>query len=151
MTKNGFASTIAATVLMTGMSACQAKPQSAAPAPPPATVIERPLPDVADSSTVITTVVRFARGKTSAVYKNTIASGDTHVYVVNVRKGQYLGAQTYADTDVPFTVRRKDGAELEVPAGSVKWGGDVPESGDYEIVIGRMKTTVAYSITVSAE
>lgn len=104
-----------------------------------------------ESAKTKTLVVKFAKGKTSAEYENSIGKGETHIYVVNVKKGQYLGAQTYADDDVPFIVRKKGGAELEVPEGSVKWGGDVPESGDYEIVISKIKKTAKYSITVSAE
>lgn len=105
------------------------------------------------SESAKTTTVKFAKGKTSADYENTIGNGETQVYVVNVQKGQYLGAQTYSDTDddVPFTVRKKGGEELEVPEGSVKWGGDVPESGNYEIVIKGIKKTTKYSITINAE
>ncbi len=109
--------------------------------------------DSADSSKTKTTTVKFEKGKTSADYENTIGSGETQIYVVNVQKGQYLGAETYSDTDddVAFTVRKKGGAELEVPEGSVKWGGDVPSSGDYEIVISGIKKSTKYSITISAE
>jgi hypothetical protein len=104
-------------------------------------------------STAKTTAVKFEKGKTSAEYENSIGNGDTQIYIVNVKKGQYLGAQTYSETDddVAFTVRKKGGAELEVPEGSVKWGGDVPEDGDYEIVISNIKKTTKYSITISAE
>lgn len=107
----------------------------------------------ADSSKIKTTTVKFEKGKTSAEYENTIGSGETQIYVVNVKEGQYLGAQTYSDTDddVPFIVRKKGGEELEVPDGSVKWGGDVPSSGDYEIVISGIKKSTKYSITISAE
>ena len=109
--------------------------------------------DSADSSKTKTTNVKFEKGKTSADYENTIGNGETHIYVVNVQKGQYLGAETYSDTDddVAFTVRKKGGAELEVPEGSVKWGGEVPSSGDYEIVISGIKKSTKYSITISAE
>ena len=109
--------------------------------------------DSADPSKTKTTTVKFEKGKTSADYENTIGSGETQIDVVNVQKGQYLGAETYSDTDddVAFTVRKKGGAELEVPEGSVKWGGDVPSSGDYEIVISGIKKSTKYSITISAE
>ena len=109
--------------------------------------------DSADSAKTKTTTVKFEKGKTSAEYENTIGNGETQIYVVNVKEGQYLGAQTYSETDddVAFTVRKKGGEELEVPDGSVKWGSDVPSSGDYEIVISGIKKPTKYSITISAE
>lgn len=109
--------------------------------------------DSADSAKTKTTTVKFEKGKTSADFENSIGNGETQIYVVNVQKGQYLGAETYSDTDddVAFTVRKKGGEELEVPEGSVKWGGEVPETGDYEIVIKGIKKTTKYKITISAE
>lgn len=109
--------------------------------------------EAADSSKVKTNVVKFAPGKKVKDFEDTISPGETHIYIINVRKGEYLGAQTYSDTDddVPFTVRKKDGAELEVPEGSVKWGGEAPESGDYEIVISGLKKSTKYKIAVSFE
>jgi hypothetical protein len=109
--------------------------------------------EAADSSKVKTAIVKFAAGKKVKDFADTISPGERHIYVVNVRKGQYLGAQTYSETDddVPFTVRKKGGADLEVPEGSVKWGGEAPESGDYEIVISGLKKSTKYSINISAE
>lgn len=108
--------------------------------------------DSADTSNIKTTVVKFPRGKTGADYQDTISPGETHIYVVNVRQGQYFGGQTYSDDyGVPFTVRRKDGEELEVPAESVKWGGDAPESGDYEIVVSGVKKKTKYTISIGAQ
>lgn len=109
--------------------------------------------EAAESSKVKTNVVKFAAGKKVKDFEDTISPGETHVYIINVRKGQYLGAQTYSETDddIPFTVRKKDEADLEVPEGSVKWGGEAPESGDYEIVISGLKKSTKYSITISAE
>lgn len=105
----------------------------------------------ADQSNVTTQVVKFNRGATSADYEATISQGETHVYVLNVRKGQYFGAQTYSDDDVEFKVRRKNGEELENPPGSTKWGGEAPASGDYEIVISGFRKPTKYSITLSAQ
>lgn len=109
--------------------------------------------DSADSTKTKTTTVKFEKGKTSADFDGTIGNGETQIYLINVQKGQYVGAETYSDTDddVAFTVRKKGGEELEVPEGSVKWGGEVPASGDYEIVIKGIKKTTKYSITISAE
>jgi hypothetical protein len=113
----------------------------------------KPAADSTDSAKTKTTTVKFEKGKTSAEYENSIGNGETQIFVVNVKEGQYLGAQTYSDTeeDVAFIVRKKGGANLEVPEGSVKWGGDIPESGDYEIVISGIKKTTKYGITISAE
>jgi hypothetical protein len=126
-----------------------------APTPKPAATnsapAEKPSASPAESSNIKTTVVKFPAGETGTDYETTIGPGETHVYVVNVKKGQYLGAQTYADDDVAFTVRKKGGADLEVPEGSVKWGGDVPESGDYEIVIKNVKKKTDYKISINAE
>ena len=108
--------------------------------------------DSDDNSNVKTTIVKFPRGETGADYQDTISPGETHIYVVNVRQGQYFGGQTYSDDyGVPFTVRRKGGEELEVPAESVKWGGDAPESGDYEIVVSGVKKKTKYTISIGAQ
>lgn len=108
--------------------------------------------DSDDNSNVKTTIVKFPRGKTGADYQDTISPGETHIYVVNVRQGQYFGGQTYSDDyGVPFTVRRKGGEEMEVPAESVKWGGDAPESGDYEIVVSGVKKKTKYTISIGAQ
>lgn len=108
--------------------------------------------DSADTSNIKTTIVKFPRGKTGADYQDTISPGETHIYVVNVRQGQYFGGQTYSDDyGVPFTVRRKGGEELEVPAESVKWGGDAPESGDYELVVSGVKKKTKYTISIGAQ
>jgi hypothetical protein len=143
------------------LAACQSKPQPAATAEKPkgeaaatstpakAAVTPEKVAD--DKPKVVTTVVQFPKGETGAEYEKTIAPGETHIYVVNVRQGQYFGAQTYSDEDTPFTVRRKGGAELEAPEGSVKWGGDAPQDGDYEIVVKGAKKATKYTISINAE
>ena len=108
--------------------------------------------DSTESSNSKTTIVKFARGKSDKDYEDIISAGETHIYVINVRQGQYFGAQSYSDDyGVPFTVRRKGGEELDVPAESVKWGGEAPEAGDYEIVLSGVKKKTKYNISISAE
>ncbi len=108
--------------------------------------------DSADNANVSTTIVKFPKGKTGADYEKTISPGETHIYVVNIRKGQYFGAQTYTDDyGIPFTMRLKDGEELEVPADSVKWGGDAPETGDYEIIVSGLEKATKYNISIGAQ
>lgn len=85
--------------------------------------------------------IRFARGKSSAVIKNRIPLGTTHLYTLRAREGQTMTViLTVAGNRTSFTIYSPSDGIIEGADGETLWRGMLNETGTYLISIGTDKT-----------
>ncbi len=84
--------------------------------------------------------VRFAKGKSSAVYKKRIPRGTSHIYKLRAREGQNMTVILTTGNQTSFTVYSTNSGVLEGADGETMWRGMLDDTGEYQIVIGTDKT-----------
>jgi hypothetical protein len=97
--------------------------------------------------------LRFAKGKSSATVSGGVIRGDQDTYLIGARQGQTMGVViTSPEKNAVFQVQAPDGEFLQ-NAGeeddATNWTGNLPESGDYKIVVGGTRGNASYRLTVS--
>jgi hypothetical protein len=95
----------------------------------------------------ITRQVNFARGRTTAVIKNTVRLCTSHEWVLRARRGQTMSVHLAAGRKTSFTLQSPSGA-IEDADGVKDWSGELPESGEYVIIVGT-DATAAYTLEVT--
>ncbi|HEV2864394.1 MAG TPA: hypothetical protein VGX48_25570 [Pyrinomonadaceae bacterium] len=95
----------------------------------------------------ITKPLRFARGRTTAVVKDTVRLCTSHEFVLRARAGQTMSVHLATGRKTSFTLQSPSGT-VEGADGVKDWSGDLPESGDYVIIIGT-DATAAYTLEVT--
>ncbi len=101
----------------------------------------------------VTRRVRFARGRTTAVLKNSVVRGDVDRYIIGARAGQTITVHiTSRENNAVFNLQTPSGKSLE-GAGEVDdatdWSGELPESGDYIIEVGGTRGNATYTLEVT--
>lgn len=132
-------------LLILAAAAFAASPSSAtpyAPATTPAAVAQCRGMDRA-----ITRQVNFARGRTTAVIKNTVRLCTSHEWVLRARQGQTMSVHIATGKKTSFTVQSPSGT-IEDADGVKDWSGELPESGEYVIIVGT-DATAAYTLEVT--
>ena len=80
--------------------------------------------------------IRFARGRTTAVVKGSIAYGRSNVYTLGAGAGQTMTLHiASANRQVSFSLIAPGGETVENAFGVRDWSGELPESGDYTITV----------------
>jgi hypothetical protein len=95
----------------------------------------------------ITRQVNFARGRTTAVIKNTVRLCTSHEWVLRARGGQTMSVHLAAGRKTSLTVQSPSGT-LDGADGVKDWSGELPENGEYVIIIGT-DATAAYTLEVT--
>lgn len=95
----------------------------------------------------ITRQVNFARGRTTAVIKNTVRLCTSHEWVLRARQGQTMSVHIATGKKTSFTVQSPSGT-IEDADGVKDWSGELPESGEYIIIVGT-DATAAYTLEVT--
>ncbi|MDQ3799603.1 MAG: hypothetical protein M3384_09145 [Acidobacteriota bacterium] len=97
--------------------------------------------------------VRFARGKSSATMKGTIADRmTTHEYKIGARAGQTLTVRFVSPRkDVDVCIVYPNGGEPENSCGRRSFSVRLPDDGDYSIIIDSKRENTAYTLTVSVK
>jgi|SRR3712207_428907 len=95
----------------------------------------------------ITRQVNFARGRTTAVIKNTVRLCTSHEWVLRARQGQTMTVHIATGKKTSFTVQSPSGT-IEDADGVKDWSGELPESGEYIIIVGT-DATAAYTLEVT--
>ena len=95
----------------------------------------------------ITKQLRFARGRTTAVVKDTVRLCTSHEFVLRARQGQNMSAHLATGKRTSFTLQSPSGT-IEDADGVKDWSGELPETGDYTIIIGT-DATAAYTLEVT--
>jgi len=95
----------------------------------------------------ITRQVNFARGRTTAVIKNTVRLCTSHEWVLRARQGQTMSVHLATGKKTSFTLQSPSGT-IEDADGVKDWSGELPETGEYVIIVGT-DATVAYTLEVT--
>lgn len=97
---------------------------------------------------IIPKQIRFPRGRTTAVIKETIRVCTGHEYRLRARAGQTMTVHLATGKRTSFTVNTPAGDTPEGADGVKDWSGELSETGDYIINIGT-DATVAYTLEVT--
>lgn len=97
---------------------------------------------------VIPKQIRFPRGRTTAVIKDTIRLCTGHDYRLRARRGQTMTVHLTTGNKTSFTLWTPTGDTPEGADGAKDWSGELPETGDYTINIGT-DATAAYTLEVT--
>jgi hypothetical protein len=92
--------------------------------------------------------IRFPRGRTTAVIKDTVRLCTSHEYRLRARAGQTMTVHLATGSKTSFTLHTPTGDTPEGADGSKDWSGELPETGDYTINIGT-DATAAYTLEVT--
>ena len=113
----------------------------------PANAAPPPAAQCRGTDRAVTRQVSFARGRTTAVIKNTVRLCTSHEWVLRARGGQTMTVHLVAGRKTSFTVQSPSGT-VEGADGVKDWSGVLPENGDYVIIIGT-DATAAYTLEVT--
>jgi len=97
---------------------------------------------------IIPKQVRFPRGRTTAVIKDTIRLCTGHEYRLRARAGQTMTVHLATGNRTSFTVHTPAGDAPEGADGAKDWSGELTETGDFTISIGT-DATAAYTLEVT--
>jgi hypothetical protein len=97
---------------------------------------------------VIPKQIRFARGRTTAVIKDTVRLCTGHEYRLRARAGQTMTVHLATGSKTSFTLHTPAGDTPEGADGSKDWSGELPETGEYTVSIGT-DATAAYTLEVT--
>ena len=95
---------------------------------------------------VIEKQIRFARGRTTAVIKDTIRLCTSHDYRLRAQAGQTMSVNLAAGRRTGLTLRAPSGEALV--DGGKDWSGELPEDGEYAIEIGT-DATARYTLEIT--
>jgi len=92
--------------------------------------------------------VRFARGRTTAVIKDTVRLCTAHEYYLRATGGQTMTVHLAAGSKTSFSIYAPTGDIIEGADGVKDWSGSLPETGQYIIHVGT-DATAAYTLEVT--
>jgi hypothetical protein len=91
--------------------------------------------------------IRFARGRTTAVIKDTVRLCTSHEYRLRARQGQTMSVHLATGKRTSFTLEAPSEA-VDDADGVKDWNGELLETGEYVVVIGT-DATAAYTLEVT--
>ena len=91
--------------------------------------------------------IKFARGRTTAVIKDTVRLCTSHEYKLRARAGQTMSIHLATGKRTSFTLVAPSG-NIEEADGVKDWSGELPDTGEYIIAIGT-DATAAYTLEVT--
>ncbi len=80
--------------------------------------------------------IRFQRGKISSTVRGRISRGTSHIYRVRAREGQQMAVVLKTGNRTSFTISARTAGILEGADGVRQTLVELPETGEYEILIG---------------
>ena len=96
----------------------------------------------------ITRQVRFPRGRTTAVIKDTVRLCTAHEYNLRATGGQTMTVHLATGNRTSFSLYAPTGDIIEGADGVKDWEGSLPETGQYLVHIGT-DATAAYTLEVT--
>ncbi len=135
--------TLKRTLLLLAAAALAAAPASAG------AVTREPAPAAQCRGTdrAITKRIAFQRGRTTAVVKDTVRLCTSHEYRLRARGGQTMSVHIATGRRTSFTLQSPSGT-IEGADGVKDWSGELPENGEYVIIIGT-GAAAAYTLEVT--
>jgi hypothetical protein len=97
---------------------------------------------------IIPKQIRFQRGRTTAVIKDTVRLCTGHEYHLRARAGQTLSVHLATGNRTSLTLYTPAGDTPEGADGVKDWSGELAETGEYIINIGT-DATAAYTLEVT--
>jgi hypothetical protein len=85
----------------------------------------------------VTKNIAFKKGQISTTVNGTIPNTlEGHEYIFRARQGQTLLVSiTSAKKDIGFFIQTPDGKLIDEETALKKWSGELPETGDYRLII----------------
>lgn len=95
--------------------------------------------------------IKFAKGKSSATVKDSIADRNTtHTWLVGAKAGQTMTVVfTSTRKDVDFCIGFPNGGEPEASCSKRKWTVELPDDGNYSLMIDSKRENTPYTLTVT--
>lgn len=97
--------------------------------------------------------LRFAPGKFETTLEDAVVRGTQDIYLVGARKGQTMTVKiTSFEQNAVFEVKTpplKSGQRRSLKPEAVRWTGVLPESGDYQLIVGSLRGNATYKLQVS--
>jgi hypothetical protein len=90
----------------------------------------------AQDRVTIDRAIRFGRGKISSTVSGRIQRGTSHIYRVRAREGQQMAVVLNTGNRTSFTISARSAGILEGADGVRQTLVELPETGEYEILIG---------------
>lgn len=101
----------------------------------------------------VTKRVRFAKGQHSATVSNSVVRGDRDTYILGAGEGQTMTVKiTSVEDNAVFQIENPDGEYLEGAGDgddAMSFSGELPQKGDYKIIVGGTRGNASYKLTVS--
>jgi DNA-binding helix-hairpin-helix protein with protein kinase domain len=97
--------------------------------------------------------IRFQAGETAATVRDSVLLGTQDVYLLGATKGQLMTVKIASlEDNAVFTVttpanQKGNGRPLKQEA--VAWSGQLPETGDYQVIVGTRRGNASYRLQVS--
>ncbi|HEX8146168.1 MAG TPA: hypothetical protein VF591_03110 [Pyrinomonadaceae bacterium] len=95
---------------------------------------------------IIPKQIKFPRGRTTAVIKDTVRLCTSHEYTLRARAGQTMSVNLATGKRTGLTVMSPSGEALL--DGGKDWSGELPEDGAYTLQVGT-DATAAYTLEVT--
>ena len=102
----------------------------------------------AQDRVTIDRAIRFQRGKISSTVSGRISRGTSHIYRVRAREGQQMAVVLKTGNRTSFTISARSAGILEGADGVRQTLVELPETGEYEILIGT-DATANYTLEVT--
>ncbi|MEG4341800.1 hypothetical protein QUB70_00740 [Microcoleus sp. A003_D6] len=94
--------------------------------------------------------IQFKRGASSAEVKGGVARGEVMIYLINAKEGQTMNVEIQSvEGNAVFKV--VDPNTNAVVEGEKSWSGKLPQTGEYQIVIGTERGGASYTLSVSID
>ena len=92
--------------------------------------------------------IRFARGRTTAVIKDTVRLCTSHEYHLRAKQGQTMSVHLAAGNKTSFTLQTPSGDTVPDADGVKDWSGELQDNGQYTIIVGT-DATARYTLEVT--
>ena len=92
--------------------------------------------------------IKFARGRTTAVIKDTVRLCTSHEYHLRARRGQTMSIHLATGKRTSFSLLTPSGDTVGGADGVKDWSGELMDNGDYTIVVAT-DATAAYTLEVT--
>jgi hypothetical protein len=92
--------------------------------------------------------IKFARGRTTSVIKDTVRLCTSHEYHLRARQGQTMSIHLATGKKTSFTLMTPSGDTVGDADGVKDWSGELQDNGEYTVVIGT-DATAAYTLEVT--
>ncbi len=94
--------------------------------------------------------IQFKRGSSSAEVKGGVARGEVMIYLINAKQGQTMNVEIQSvEGNAAFKV--VDPNTNAVVEGEKSWSGELPQTGQYQIVVGTERGGASYTLSVSID